>query len=514
MSGPLLGTGALVRFVLRRDRWILPVWVAVAVLIPVGLASPTQSLYPTTEALHSYAETSMANTATVAMRGLIYAPTLGGVVAWGAGMSSALVFTLANLLTVLRHTRAEEESGRLELLGSTGVGRFANLTAVLTVVAIADVVAGSLLALALIGIGLAPGGSLVLGLSSAAVGFSMAAVAALAGQLVAGAGAARGLTFGVLVGLYALRAVGDVQGGSLAWLSWLSPFGWARLTLAFTGDRWWVFGLFLTVIAVLTTLAYGVLSRRDITVGLLPEAPGRERAPAGLRSVLALAWREHRSTLLAWAVAYAVLGVLIGLAAGGASTEQFGGVFTGADALFSFLLLILSQAASGFAILAVLRGDGQERRGLAELLLSYAPSRFRWAAAHLAFAVGGPLLLLALGGAGMARASEDPGATMVAALVWLPAVWSVAAVAIALWGWFPRLAAPVAWALLVAFLLLELGVEFGRLDDSLLALSPFSHVPRVLLGAEFAAGPLLALVVIAAGLTGIGLLGIRRRDIR
>lgn len=513
MSGPFLGTVSLARFVLRRDRWILPLWIAVAVLIPVSLASPTESLYPTTEALRSYAETSMTNTATVAMRGQIYAPTLGGVVAWGAGLSSALVFSFANLLTVLRHTRAEEESGRLELLGSTGVGRFAHLTAVLAVVAIADLVAGSLLALALIGIGLAPGGSIVLGLSSAAIGFSMAAIAALAGQLVASAGAARGLTFGVLVGLYALRAIGDVQGGSLSWLPWFSPFGWARLTRAFTGDRWWVLGLFLVVIAVCMCLAYGVLSRRDITAGLLPESPGRERAPARLRSILALAWREHRGTLLAWAVAYTALGVLIGLAAGGASAEQFGGVFTGADALFSFLLLILSQAASGFAILAVLRGYGEERRGLAELLLAYAPGRVRWASAHTAFAVGGPVLLVALGGAGMALASEDPGATMVAALVWLPAVWSIAAVAIALWGWAPRLAAPLTWALLAAFLLLELGVEFGRLDYSLLSLSPFSHVPRVLLGAELAAGPLLALTAIAACLTAIGLLGIRRRDV-
>ncbi|NBE98123.1 ABC transporter permease [Nonomuraea sp. KC401] len=506
------GTGALVRFVLRRDRWVLPVWIAVAVLVPFSLASGAADLYPTAEALRDYTEEAMSNPAQIAMRGLIYAPTLGGVSAWGAGMSSALVFTIASLLIVVRHTRAEEETGRLEILGSTGVGRHANLTATSIVVIGANLVAGVLFAAGLIGIGLPPDGSLVLGLSSAAVGVSIGAVAACAAQLTPSSGSARGIAFGSLAILFALRAAGDVQADSLSWLSWLSPFGWARLTEAYAGDRWWVFGLFALFIAVFLAAAYALSSRRDISAGLLPETRGPERAPASLRSVLALAWRTHRGTLLAWSVAYAVLGLLIGLAAGGDSTEQFGGLFTGADALQTFTLLVLSQATAGYAILTALRGGTEENRGLAELLLASAPRRVRWAGAHLIFAVIGPVLLLGLAGLGMAIATGNP-AVIPAALIWLPAVWTIAATALALWGWLPRLAAPVAWALLVIFLLIELAYEFGQLNQAALDLSPFTHIPRVLLGADISPAPITILLAITAGLTTTGLIGIRRRDI-
>ncbi|MGO1971987.1 MAG: ABC transporter permease [Propionibacteriaceae bacterium] len=509
----LVGTGSLIRFVLRRDRWVLPIWIAVAAYVPFSLASGANALYPTAEALQSYTQASMSNPATVAMRGIIYAPTLGGVSAWGAGMSSALVCAIASLLTVIRHTRTEEEAGRLEILGSTGVGRHANLTATLTVVLGGNLAAGTLLALGLISLGLPPTGSVMLGLSCAAAGVSMGAVAALAAQFTPNSGTARGIAFGSLAMLFALRATGDVQADKLSWLSWLSPFGWARLTQAYVADRWWIFGLFALFILIVSAAAYAVSSRRDLATGLLREKLGPATAPPSLRSVLALAWRSHRGTLLAWSVAYAVLGVLIGVAGSGATGEQMGGVFTGADALFTFLLLILSQAAAGYAILTALRGGTEERDGLAELLLSSTPDRARWASAHLAFAVVGPVLLLGLAGLGMALTSGDLLRTLTAALIWLPAVWLIAGLALALWGRLPRLAAPVSWALLVGFLLLELAFEFGQVGEVLLDLSPFTHIPRVLLGADISAVPLAALLATTAGLIAVGLTGLRRRDI-
>ncbi|TGD38803.1 ABC transporter permease [Brevibacterium aurantiacum] len=507
------GTGSLIRFVLRRDRWVLPFWIAVAAFIPFSLASGTDTLYPTPEALQNYTEASMSNPATVAMRGLIYAPTLGGVSAWGAGMSSALVCAIASLLTVIRHTRAEEEAGRLEILGATGIGRHANLTATLIVVLVANLATGMLLALGLISLDLPPSGGIVLGLSCAAVGVSLGAVAALAAQLTPSSRAARGIAFGSLATLFALRAVGDVQADNLSWLSWSSPFGWARLTQPYVGDRWWIFGLFALFILVLSAAAYALSSRRDLATGLLPERFGPATAPPRLRGVFALAWRSHRGALLAWSTAYALLGVLIGAAGRGSTEEQLGGAFTGADALFSFLLLIFSQAAAGYAILTALRGGSEERDGLAELLLSSAPNRVRWAGAHLAFAVVGPVALLGLAGLGMALTSSDFLGTLVAALIWLPAVWLIAAIALALWGWLPRLATPVSWALLAGFLFLELAFEFGQVGEAVVELSPFTHIPRVLLGADLAPLPLAVLLAITTGLIAVGLAGIRRRDI-
>jgi ABC-2 type transport system permease protein len=50
------------------------------------------------------------------------------------------------------------------------------------------------------------------------------------------------------------------------------------------------------------------------------------------------------------------------------------------------------------------------------------------------------------------------------------------------------------------------------LPDWVLDLSPFQHVPQ-LPAADFAAGPLLALCAVAAGLTAAGLAAFRRRDL-
>ncbi|GAB3431974.1 ABC transporter permease [Flindersiella endophytica] len=518
MSGTLAGTGGLVRLVLRRDRLVLPVWIAVAALVPLGLASGAGDLYPTAEALRQYADDAMSNPAQVAMRGIVYAPTLGGVTAWGAGMSSTLIFAIASLLIVIRHTRVEEETGRRELLGSTVVGRPASLTAVLAVVFASNLLAGLLLAGGLASTGLPPAGGFVLGLSAAGVGIASASVAAVAAQLTASAGTARGVAFGALGFLFLLRAAGDARGE--AWPAWLSPFGWARLTRAYTGDRWWVLGLFAGLAGVVCAAAFALAGRRDLAAGLLPAQLGPPAGAPGLRTAFALAWRTHRASLLAWTAAYAVVGLLLGVATLGA-TDQLGGLFSGADALFTFSSLVLSQAAAGYAILTALRLRTEEQSGLAELLLATAPNRIRWVAAHLVFALLGPAVLLGAAGmfAGLAyglathAVGEQLPALLGSALLWLPAVWVVAAIALALQGFLPRLATAVSWALLVVFLLLELAFEFGQVSQALLDLSPFTHIPRVLLGVPLTPGPIVVLLALASALVAAGLAGIRRRDV-
>ncbi|EUA73340.1 ABC superfamily ATP binding cassette transporter membrane domain protein [Mycobacterium xenopi 4042] len=65
-----------------------------------------------------------------ALYGQIYADNLGAVGIWKAGMFHLLI-AIAVILTVIRHTRADEETGRAELLDSTSVGRYASLTAAL-----------------------------------------------------------------------------------------------------------------------------------------------------------------------------------------------------------------------------------------------------------------------------------------------------------------------------------------------------------------------------------------------
>jgi ABC-2 type transport system permease protein len=133
------GTVGLLRLYLRRDRIVLPLWV---LLLSVPLATvyigSIQAVYPTQADRAAFAATIMASPAQRALYGNVYSDSLGAVGIWKAGMFHVLI-AVAVILTLIRHTRADEETGRSELIDSTAVGRYANLTAALILSAGASV---------------------------------------------------------------------------------------------------------------------------------------------------------------------------------------------------------------------------------------------------------------------------------------------------------------------------------------------------------------------------------------
>jgi ABC-2 type transport system permease protein len=79
-------------------------------------------------------------------------------------------------------------------------------------------------------------------------------------------------------------------------------------------------------------------------------------------------------------------------------------------------------------------------------------------------------------------------------------------------GLRPRLAPAVGWVALVICLLVgQVGAAL-RLSQSLLDVSPFTHIPHVP-GGAVPMTPLVVLTGLAAALVLVGLVGFRRRDI-
>jgi len=528
---PLTGTGTLIRLILRRDRILLALFIALPVLITASQTAAFQELYPTAEARQSFTQQSNGNPATLGMLGPIFAPGLGSLVAWRVGVMGMLLAGIPSLLLVIRHTRTEEESGRRELLSSTTVGRIAPLTAALVAVFGANLVLAAAVTVALLTFGLPTVGSLALGLSFAGAGWMCAAIGGVAAQASEGAATARGISLLAFTVLFLPRIAGDAAGqdSDLAWLSWLSPLNWTRLTHPFADEKWWVLALVLGFTAVLAAAAYALCAGRDLDAGFLRPRPGPAQAAPGLRSSLALAWRLHSSTLLSCAVGFALIGGLAGSVAP-ISTELLGDTQPGGDflafagaadvgeAFVSLIVYALSVSlVSAYAIMAVLRLRSEETSGHADSLLSGPTPRLRWASSHLVIAALGPVVLLAALGlsAGVTYslvsgdvAGELPrilGSTMVA----LPAVWVMAALTTAAYGLFPRFAAIVGCGALGAFLLIELGWETQQISDAVFAISPFSHVHP---STEVDPFTLLSLTAVAALLAAGGLLGLRRRD--
>lgn len=190
------------------------------------------------------------------------------------------------------------------------------------------------------------------------------------------------------------------------------------------------------------------------------------------------------------------------------------------DGFFALIIYLLGQVISGYAIQAALRLRYEEVEMRADPVLVTPVSRLQWASSHLFFAVIGPAVVLAALGLSMGLvyglSTGDVGNALLrlpaATMARLPAVWVMAGIAAALYGLLPRLAAPVTWAVLAVFLLLELAVELHQVSPSVLIVSPFVQVPA-LPAAQLTVAPLIELVSVAAVLTCAGLVGFRRRDV-
>jgi ABC-2 type transport system permease protein len=529
----LTGTGQLIRLALRLDRIKLTVWVSLLTLLTVTTASAFAGLYPTTAERVVFGQTIAANPAFRGLLGQVYdASTIGGLTAWRVGVILGVLGGLMGHQTVVRHTRAEEESGRLELVGAGIVGRYAPLAAALAVALGAGAVTGGAIAGALIGTGEGVAGSVALGAGAAGVIWVFAAVGAVAAQLTTSARAANGIAGAVVGAAFLLRAAGDTMpddGG--AWLSWLSPIGWLQQLRAFADERWWVLGLMVATVVVLVAAAATAVARRDIDAGLLPSRPGASTAGAGLGSPVGLAWRLQRAPLVGWAVAAVVWSAVIGAVAqsardlleGNAELEQILAALGSADDVVDLYIAaalgILGLGVAAYAAGTALRLRQEETSLRAEPVLATGVRRASWASSHLLFALVGPAVLLVLAGLaiGVVHGLQvgDVGGEVPrivgAALVQLPAAWVFAGLAMLLFGVLPR-ASTAVWAALVGSLLIgQLGPVL-ELDQWVLDLSPFTHVPQ-LPGGELTWTPLVWLTAIAAGLLTVGMVGLRRRDV-
>lgn len=529
------GLGGHLRLALRRDRWRLPLCAAALGGWVWLMAAGIVAVYPDAQS-RAGAALTLDNPGSSFLVGRIYHEHdyhWGVMIGHETLVLVAVAIGLVAVLAVVRHTRAEEESGRAELLRAGPVGRHAALLAAVIMALLTLAVLWATVVLTLLAVGESTvdlRGMLVYATAATSVGLVLTGVAAVTAQLVPTARAASGLAGMVLAAAFLVRGVADVTEGAAA-LSWLSPIGWAQRTYPFDRDHWWPLLVPLVVTLLLLALAGWLSTRRDLGAALRPARQGRRGARHTLLSPVGLAARLNRASLLAWAIGLAVFGTVYGPVLGEASTflDQMpvlqdmlpGTAGAGGVSLFAGIVLALTALVAAVpATQVVTRLVKDEQAGRTALLLANGPGRPSWYAAHVAVALlGAVLVLVAFGvafGAAAWRVTGDRelfGDVVVGGLGYLGAVALVVGLAALLAGWAPRLVG-LAWVVVAHGVLVLYFAEILDWPPWVADLSPWHHVAAR--PAQDGGDGAAQLVLWGSGLAlaALGEVGYRRRAIR
>lgn len=528
----LAGLGRILVFDVRRSWLRVVVWALVLAALVVLVVEYQQGIFPTQASRDAYA--AIANTPSVAaLTGLPYAAeTAGGILNIKLWMSNAVALALVSIFLVTRHGRAEEESGRAELLRSAPLGRHTLSVAAGCLAAAFALVAGLLCGVAAAATGLPAASSLLMGLSFSGVAIAFVGVAAVTNQLASTARAANAWAGLVLAAAYLVRAAADVNAteDTPHWVTWLSPIGWGQQTRSFGEDQWWALGLPLGFGLTCGALAFAIERRRDLGAGLIPVRPGPAHASPWLATTLGLPLRLQRTPLIAWTLGVAATGLFFG----GVATlmddllAQLGstpiaavltsGSDTPVDGVLGFLLVFLAVLVAGFAVQSTLALRADEAAH-GEVEWSVAVPRWTWAGARIGIPAIASALMLALGGlvqgAAYGAQTGDPGQAWryaAGALAYWPAVALVIAVTAALAAWVPRSAVGTAWAVYGSLVLLATLGDVLGIPHDLVQATPFWVVPQP--GRPDPAWlPVWLMAALAIALALLAILRFRTRDL-
>lgn len=528
MSDALTGTAPLIRTTVRHDGQRFAPFIAIA----TGLAASSVLIYPLvfpTEADRSGLAVAISSNPAL---GLIFGParditTADGFAAWRSLALGGFLAAMGAIFAVTRATRAQEDSGQAELLASGVLGRSSRLLTAIAVAFGGSLILGLMVGPVTVLFGGAWESSMLLGATFTATGWMFGSLAAVTAQIGSDSRMSNSMAVGTLGSLFMLRGFAySIEAPE--WTVWVNPLGWMQETQPAAGNYWWPLLLAVGLSMGLLTLAFVLQARRDFGMGAIISRPGPDRGQ--YLSSWRLVLRLNRSPYITWTVALVLLGTvfgyfttsikdilgpdsaLSGILAAGAVTEE--------EILFTFLVTILSMvgiiaAVPGVQTMVKMRTEEMEDR--VEPIIATATTRYGYYTSNISAAIGSSSMFMLIAGTIIAlfASNADIGVSLddalLQAVATVPAVWTVVALSVAVIGMRPR-AIIVAWAgILVSFVLTLLGPTFG-LDDWVLGISPFWHIPHVGLAAPDFSG-LAWITAVTVLFLASGLTGFNRRDL-
>ena len=531
-SGLYDGGGRLAFFLLRRERVTSAVWIIALTVFSAALASGIANMFD--DGARRALVLTMDNPAIVAMVGPIYGADdyhPGAMYSTMLLLWVAIAVGVMNIFLIVRHTRDDEEHGRLEVIRSLPAGRLANLASALAAAAAVNAAIGLLhsFAIAQFGDGVTMDfkGSLLYGAAMFAIGMVFAGVAALFSQLAQSSGGAVGYSMLALGLFYLVRAAGDAGNEALAVLS---PLGLVLRTKIFIENDWKPVLFLLLETAALFAAAFMLNARRDMDRGFIPVRPGRGAASRLLASPLGFAFRLVKTSVIIWAVVMFSLGASYGSIFADIETfvseSELYQMLIGVSAEFSVPEMFVSMVTAIMAlvcavpvVVTALRPLGEEAKRRSEHVLSRGVSRVKYVACYVFISLLSGALFQFATALGLFTAIsaviDDPpsfGFLLKANLLFLPAIWTTAGLAVLAAGLTPK-AAGFVWAYYgYSFFAAFVGrmLDLPKWAENL---TPFNFIPQ-LPADEIRVPVLVALTAIAACTTAAGIFFYGKRDMQ
>lgn len=525
------GTNRIIWLIFKQNSLKISLWLFGLIGVSLATVSAYTAIYTGEKEIFEFGLT-MQNPAMVAMLGKAYQIetfNLGTVFASEMLLFSAVAVSVMNILLVTSSTRMDEEEGRLELIRALPVGRLAYLLAGIILMVIVNSVLFIFLS---IGLGLFMHGSFNLesivlysGVLSS-TGLFFAGVAAVAAQLTATTRGALGISFGMLITAYIVRAIGDVDNDLM---SLFSPLGWTVRTSVFVENKWWPISALVCGATILLMSAFYLNHKRDINAGMLPDRNGKRYASRFLKSRFGLTWRLEKGTIFSWGIGIFLMSVAFGAILGDLETyfSDFelvkkvlpaNSTATMTEQFITLLIGIMSVFAAIPSVSILLKLKKEERMGRTENFYSRAVSRSKVMGDYFIVAFLTGVLMQILIGIGLYVSASQViektiglGSVLASVLAYVPAIWVVIGLTTLLVGVFPKWAGFVWIYMLFAMIVIYLGNLLG-FPEWLNRFSAFYQVP-LLPNEEVNWLTLSLLSIVGTVLSVSGFLGYNKRDI-
>jgi len=522
----------LAKHILKREWKIALIWLVILAGISLAVAGVFQDLYGTAVERIVMAET-MSNPAMIAMIGPVYGLdnyTNGVMYAQMMLLFSILAVAAMNIFLVVRHTRKDEESGRIELIRSLPVGRLSYLGGTVIVCLIVNVLLALITGFGLYSLNLESmdfAGSLAYGVALGVSGIFFGAIAALFVQASSTSRGAISYSFIFLGAAYIIRAIGDVSAPAL---SYISPLGIVLKTETYASNYIWPIIVLITLSAIVFIFAFYLNSIRDLGAGLIAAKPGKSEASKFLQTPFGLSLRLLKGTIIGWAVTMFILGISYGTVFGDienflSGSELMQQIFLGNDA-FSFaeqflstLMVISALLITIPTLIVLLKLRGEEKKGRLENIYAKKVSRNTMLTNYLFLSFVTSILMTILfifGLWGAAYASmEEPISFMIvfkAGMSYLPAIWLMIAGAVVLISFIPKRTNFI-WVLLGAFFYISYIGKIMGIPDSVINATPFGAIPKIPVE-NLSWIPLVILTAISIVMIVVGFFGYNERDMK